>query len=129
MGQEVRNINNDEFDIGPAVIESFPTKVKGNPDRVLKVRSIDSGETFILRCPKIMDSFMSITGNYLATYNRPDQDTPVVDGRSGTEWPGKSKARRAQMRTLIYKKTEEKPRLFRVKEVEGVLVLVRSRQA
>lgn len=120
--------------LGPARIVSFPSICKGNAVGRKMVLELVGGDKVDVLIPAPMDLVQSMSGYYLSTYNlETDVKGKIVDPKTAKNKtprmiPGLVKARKNMIRGLLYKRSAEKPREFRVyKDVNGTYVLFGKR--
>ena len=123
----------EEF-IGPASIVSFPYLCKGNAVGRKMVLELVGGDKVDVLIPAPMDLVQSMSGHYLSTYNlETDVKGKIMDPKTAKKKnpkmiPGGLKARKNMIRGLLYKRSAEKPREFRVyKNQDGTYVLFGKR--
>ena len=126
----------EEF-VGPAHIVEFPSTCKGNAEgRKMVLELVGDGDRVEVLIPAPMDLFQGLTGVWLSTYNLetnvkgkiPSPKDVTSKKKEPLMLPGKVRARRGFLRQRLYKRTAEKPRLFRVWwNPEGQLVLFKDR--
>jgi hypothetical protein len=125
--------------LGPARIVKWPDDCKGNAQsRSMLLELVADGHDQVeVLVPSPMDLFVGATGYWLSTYNL-DSDAPngsIVDPKTKAKkeprkLPANRAARKKFLRSLVYKNTERKPRVFWVaKREDGKLELRKERSS